>query len=189
MKRAFSPLRKPLDQIHDSGQRAAKVVADLLTIARGVAAVQDNICLNSLVRAYLASPEVQKVYATFPSITFETRLDADLWTTACSAVHIQKCLLNLVNNIAEAFPATYLKSQSADLIILDMIIEPGLNGRETYEAILAIQPNQKAIISSGFADSGEVAKIQALGAGKFVKKTYTMKDLDIAVRQALGEVS
>ena len=40
----------------------------------------------------------------------------------------------------------YLKEHAVDLIILDMIMDPGINGRETYEKILKIHPNQKAII-------------------------------------------
>jgi len=51
-----SPLRKPLESIQDSGKRAAKVVADLLTIARGVAAVREITCINILVEEYLKSP-------------------------------------------------------------------------------------------------------------------------------------
>jgi PAS domain S-box-containing protein len=88
---ADSPLRHPLQQIHDSGKRAAKVVADLLTIARGVAAVKENVCLNTLVEEYLASPEHHKLCAAFPLLTCPTHLDAGLWTTSCSTVHIQKC--------------------------------------------------------------------------------------------------
>lgn len=340
-----SPLRKPLGQIHDSGKRAAKVVADLLTIARGVAAVKENICLNTLVLEYLGSPEQQKLCSAFPRISFETRLEANLWTTACSTVHIQKCLMNLINNGAEAFPADasgiiviasrnedlhqalpgfpditggryvvltvadngsgisesdlehifepfytkktmgrsgtglgltvvwstmqdhrgavtvesspgkgtefalylpvtregittppasaaianlrgrgqrilivddepqqrdiatqilqsleyksetvasgeeaieYLKKHPADLVILDMIMEPGLNGRETYEVIVATHPGQKAIIASGFADGEEVTKLQTLGAGQFVKKPYTIEELGTAVQLALS---
>ena len=46
---ADSKLRKPLVAIHDSGIRAAAVVADLLTIARGVASIREPASLNSLV--------------------------------------------------------------------------------------------------------------------------------------------
>jgi PAS domain S-box-containing protein len=339
-----SPLRKPLNQIHDSGKRAAKVVADLLTIARGVAAVKENICLNSLIEEYLVSPEHRKLCATFPRISVKASLATHLWTTSCSTVHIQKCLMNLVSNGAEAFaadvtgtiviasrnevlhhplsefpdigtgryvvltvsdngtgigtndlehifepfytrksmgrsgtglgltvvwntmqdhrgavtvesssatgtifslylPATeedlsvpptsaalidlhgrgqriliiddepqqrdiaaqilerleynpetvasgeeaieYLRNHEVDLIILDMIMKPGLSGRQTYERLLSFRPKQKAIIASGFADSEEVAKLQALGAGQYVKKPYTIEELGTAVQFTL----
>ncbi|MDR0355580.1 MAG: cache domain-containing protein [Deltaproteobacteria bacterium] len=79
----------------------------------------------------------------------------------------------------------YLKSSDADLVILDMIMDPGINGRQTYEAILAIKPGQKAIIASGMAENEEVVKAQALGASSFVSKPYSMEDIAGAVFKAL----
>ena len=43
----------------------------------------------------------------------------------------------------------YLKTNTVDLLLLDMIMEPGINGRETYERVIDIHPGQKAIIISG----------------------------------------
>jgi CheY-like chemotaxis protein len=80
----------------------------------------------------------------------------------------------------------YLKTHEADLVILDMIMHPGLNGRETYEAILAFKPGQKAIIASGMADGEEVEKAQALGARYFVSKPYTLEDIAGAVHSAIS---
>ncbi|MDR1111365.1 MAG: cache domain-containing protein [Deltaproteobacteria bacterium] len=79
----------------------------------------------------------------------------------------------------------YLKKSEADLVILDMIMDPGINGRQTYEAILAIKPDQKAIIASGMAETDEVEKAQALGASYFVSKPYTIDDIAGAVFKAL----
>jgi len=62
----------------------------------------------------------------------------------------------------------YLHENTVDLILLDMIMDPGINGRETYERIIKIHPNQKAIIVSGFAETADVKKIQKLGAGKYI---------------------
>jgi PAS domain S-box-containing protein len=80
----------------------------------------------------------------------------------------------------------YLKVSEADLIILDMIMDPGINGRQTYEAILAFKPHQKAIIASGMAENEEVEKAQALGASHFVSKPYTLEDIAGAIHQALN---
>ncbi|MGL4208211.1 MAG: cache domain-containing protein [Candidatus Adiutrix sp.] len=78
-----------------------------------------------------------------------------------------------------------LKTTEVALIVLDMIMDPGINGRQTYEAIKAFKPNQKAIIASGMADTEEVAKAQALGATQFINKPYTIADLAVAVHKAL----
>ena len=52
----------------------------------------------------------------------------------------------------------YLRRQPADLLILDMIMEPGMDGLETYRQTLEINPRQKAVIVSGFAETDRVRK-------------------------------
>jgi PAS domain S-box-containing protein len=79
----------------------------------------------------------------------------------------------------------YLKKNSVDLILLDMIMDPGMNGRETYERIIKIHPYQKAVIVSGFAETDEVKKAQKLGAGRYIKKPLTLKTIGLAVQEEL----
>lgn len=79
----------------------------------------------------------------------------------------------------------YLKDHTVDLLLLDMIMDPGINGRETYQRILAIHPNQKAVIVSGYAETEEVKKTHHLGAGQFVKKPFTIEKIGLAVKQEL----
>jgi len=79
----------------------------------------------------------------------------------------------------------YLKENTVNLILLDMIMDPGINGRETYERILKIHPNQTAIIVSGFAETDEVKETQRLGAGKYIKKPLTLEKLGLVVQEEL----
>ncbi|MCP4689053.1 MAG: response regulator, partial [Desulfobacterales bacterium] len=79
----------------------------------------------------------------------------------------------------------YLKKRSADLIILDMIMPKGMNGRETYEEIVKIHPGQRAIITSGFTKTEDVEKTRELGAEKFIKKPFTIDKLGVAVQEVL----
>jgi len=81
----------------------------------------------------------------------------------------------------------YLKENTVDLLLLDMIMDPGINGRETYERITEIHPNQKAIIISGFAETNEVKEAQQLGAGKYVKKPFALEKIGLAVKEELGK--
>ncbi|HQH04251.1 MAG TPA: PAS domain S-box protein, partial [Smithellaceae bacterium] len=64
----------------------------------------------------------------------------------------------------------YLKQNRADILILDMIMAPGMDGMEAYRRILEIHPQQKAILVSGFSETDRVRKAQLLGAGVYVKK-------------------
>jgi two-component system, cell cycle sensor histidine kinase and response regulator CckA len=337
-----SPLKKPIKAIQESGMRAAEVVADLLTIARGVAISKEPSNLNSIVEEYLASPEHHQIRQTHSFINFNHSLDPDLLNVNCSKIHITKALMNLVINASEAtmgisgtvtistmnqyldeplsgyeqvrpgeytvlsvsddgpgiasedlerifepfytkkkmgrsgsglglavvwntlqdhqgykdvkssekgtvfelyFPVErtgiadakkpisledymgngekllvvddeeqqrdiafrlltelnyhtatvssgesaieYINREPFDLIVLDMVMPNGINGRETYEGIIKINPGQKAIIASGYAKTKEVETAQALGAGKFLRKPYILEKLGIAIREEL----
>ena len=79
----------------------------------------------------------------------------------------------------------YLKNNSADLLVLDMIMDPGNDGLETYRKILEFNPNQKAIIVSGFSETNLVKEVQRLGAGKYIKKPYTLEKIGVAVKEEL----
>jgi len=336
-----SELRKPIAIIKDSGQRAAAVVADLLTVARGVTGRRQQAGLNALVLEYLASPEHLSFVARHPQVECVTRLDPDLPSILCSPVHIKKCIMNLVSNAMESidgagqvvlstnlehvadqmarennvnpgeyavlhvsdngkgiqekdlehifepfyskkimgisgtglglavvwnsvvdhggmiqvksspagtvlslyFPlavqgegdaersvepgdfrsrgekvlivddeimlrdlaaamlsslgyevevaasgeqaVAYCQAQPVDLVLLDMMMEPGINGLETYRQILAFSPNQKAIVVSGYAETDDVTAVQGMGAKRFLKKPYSIEQLGRVVRYEL----
>ena len=91
--------------------------------------------------------------------------------------------VDAVNGGEEA--VEYLKKKKADLIVLDMIMDPGIDGMETYRRILAINPGQKAIIVSGFSETDQVSKAQKMGAGAFVRKPYIMEKIGLAIRKEL----
>jgi len=336
-----SDMREPLETIGESGKRAAAVVADLLTIARGVACLKETKNLNDLVNTYLRSAEHINLRKKYPGVRVETSLDPALMNMPCSSVHIQKILMNLVLNATEAiadvgeiridtancyldkqisgwdgvgpgeyvslvisdsgvgiskedierifepfytkrirgrtgtglglavvwntildhdgsivvtsgvegtrfellFPASraevfgvsedisisklkgagqtvlvidddniqravaqgllktlgyqvyavcsgekaveFLQTRPVDLLLLDMIMEPGIDGLETFRQIRAICPDQKALIASGFSESERVRAMQDLGAGAFLKKPYTLLALGMSVRNEL----
>jgi PAS domain S-box-containing protein len=338
-----SELKKPLKTIMESGNRAAAIVQDLLTIARGVAITKEPIKLNDLVSDYFGSPEFKKLKQFYPGVTFKTNLAEDLLNIDASDVHIRKVLMNLITNAAEAvkengnvsvstanrfldrplkgyeeidigeyavfavadngpgistrdlkrvfepfytkkkmgrsgtglglsvvwnvmrdhkgyidvkpnedgtlfelyFPISrdvilkknvnlsltsyqgngetilvvddiesqreissrmldmlgykykavasgekaieYLEQNTVDLILLDMIMEPGINGHETYRRIIKIYPGQKTIILSGFSETDEVKNTQSLGAGKYLKKPITLEKLGMAIKEELAK--
>ncbi len=79
-----------------------------------------------------------------------------------------------------------LKQESFDLLLLDMILGPGIDGLDTYRKILAHTPGQKAIIASGFSETERVSEALRLGARQYLKKPYTIAKLGMAVRHGLG---
>jgi len=338
-----SKVRKDVESIMESGWRAAEIVADLLTVARGVAASKYVTNPNELVREYLASPEFLRIRSLYPELSCITELDPDVCNIFCSFIHVRKCLMNLVANAAEAmdgvgqvvistsgqqvdkphvkhgsleqgtyavltvhdagpgispqdrdrifepfytkkkmgrsgtglglavvwnamqdhggtvkvdsetsgaafklyFPCAgkdiendtspvtdwmefegkgetilviddephqqdiasqlltslgyqvkavssgeeaieYLNIHSIDLLVLDMVMEPGLNGRQTFERIIQRHPDQKAVIVTGFSESDDVRATLQLGAGGIINKPYTKEQLGRAVHNVLN---
>jgi DNA-binding NarL/FixJ family response regulator len=66
-----------------------------------------------------------------------------------------------------------------------MIMEPGINGLETYKKILQLHPGQKALIVSGFSETESVKETQRLGAAGFIKKPYILENIGLAIKAAL----
>ena len=101
----------------------------------------------------------------------------------------EKMLLKLGYSVSTANSGEkavdYLKNTSVDLVILDMIMAPGMDGLETYKKILEIHPAQRALITSGFSETERVREALALGAGKYIKKPYTIETLGTAIKEEL----
>lgn len=73
-----------------------------------------------------------------------------------------------------------------DLMILDMILDGGMDGLETYEELRKLIPGQKVILISGFSKSARnVARAQELGAGMYLRKPLTIERVAKAVRETL----
>lgn len=336
-----SEYRSQIQAIQRSGQQAALVVADLLTVARGVAAIREPSNFNDLILEYFNSPEHKKLVEQYPYITWVTKLDKKLLNIACSQIHIKKTIMNLVINAVEAISdkgtisistqSQYIEKQLAhdntltqgeyvvftitdtgggisnedlshifdpfyskkvmgksgtglgltvvyntiqdhsgtiltdstsegttftiflpttrdgivakqsefvtaellgnmeqimvvddssqqldiaehilvslnykpilassgeialellqttdvDLILLDMIMDPGMSGRETYTRISQIKPGQKAIIVSGFSPNDDVVETQKLGAETFLHKPYARHEIAKVLHEVL----
>lgn len=332
-----------IKKIKAAGTRAAAVVSDLVTIARGGASPKTVENLNDIILDHLKSLEHMERLANFPHAVIQTRLHKNLYNTCCSPQHMHKILLNLIGNSLEVLkeqgrihistdnckfthplvldkgakeegdyvkltvadngpgisqedaeyifdpfyttkvmgksgtglglsivwnivqehngwieiknnepgavfeiylPAThdlvcpvtdfntseilqgngetilliddqleqneiiekalqkmgyvthsvssgeegiaFIQSQPVDLVLLDMMMGEGLNGRETYEKILNIKPRQKAIVISGYAKGDEIVKIKNLGVSDFIEKPVTISKIGLAIKQSLA---
>ena len=78
-----------------------------------------------------------------------------------------------------------LRNQSYDLLVLDMVMPGGIDGGITYARALEINPDQKGIIVSGYADTAAVRKAQQLGVTEYLKKPVSLESLGRAVSRSL----
>ncbi|WP_028579132.1 hybrid sensor histidine kinase/response regulator [Desulfogranum japonicum] len=79
----------------------------------------------------------------------------------------------------------FLMHKPMDLVLLDMLMDPGMDGLETYQHILRLYPDQKAIIASGFASSERIQDAIDMGVKSYILKPYTISDIATAVDLAL----
>jgi two-component system cell cycle sensor histidine kinase/response regulator CckA len=100
---------------------------------------------------------------------------------------LQKLGYSVVSVSSGEEAVDYMKNHSADLLVLDMIMDPGIDGLDTYKKILEIHPNQKAIITSGYSESERVKEAQKLGATSYVKKPYLLEKMGNVVRSELNK--
>ncbi len=83
---------------------------------------------------------------------------------------------------------TIHRQQSAGISLdRDMIMDPGIDGLETFQRILEIHPGQKASIVSGFSETDRIRQARELGAGSYVMKPYRMEKIGLAVRTELDK--
>ncbi len=99
-----SPLRKPIHTMQKSGERAAAIVNDLLTLARRGTAAEEIVDLNRIIDEYLRSPEYERLLSFHPGARIETELARDLFCIMGSPVHLSKTVMNLISNAVEAMP-------------------------------------------------------------------------------------
>ncbi|MDY6825260.1 MAG: histidine kinase N-terminal 7TM domain-containing protein [Thermodesulfobacteriota bacterium] len=139
-----SPFIKPLEAILESGQRAAAIVQDLLTLARRGVSDARVIDLNqNVVSAYLSSFQIENFKALYPDVTIETRLSENLRPVEGSAIHLKKTLMNLIINAAEAI--TEQENGVITVSTENRNLQSSLKGYEIIEkgeyAVLRIEDN------------------------------------------------
>ncbi|HGE72216.1 TPA: PAS domain S-box protein [Candidatus Poribacteria bacterium] len=68
-----------------------------------------------------------------------------------------------------------------DLVILDLTIHGGIGGKETVRDILAINPNAKVIVSSGYSDDPIMADPKKYGFISAIAKPYKIDELNAVI--------
>ncbi len=76
-------------------------------------------------------------------------------------------------------------SEPFDLVLLDMIM-PGMDGRECFLALKGINPDVRAVISSGYSQEGSTQESLDEGVRGFVQKPYRLAELSAVIDSAIS---
>jgi CheY-like chemotaxis protein len=78
-----------------------------------------------------------------------------------------------------------VRQEPFDLAITDLKM-PGMDGVATTLALRAVRPELHVVIMSGFVPADGVAACLACGAAAFLRKPFSLKELEALLRRTLG---
>lgn len=81
----------------------------------------------------------------------------------------------------------YIKEKPVDLILLDMVMSPGLNGYQTLKEIRDINPKQKTVIISGQLSHPDMIKTEELGVSRYLAKPVSLTILAKNVQEEIQQ--
>jgi CheY-like chemotaxis protein len=73
-----------------------------------------------------------------------------------------------------------------DVIIMDLTIPGGMGGKDAIQKILKIDPDARAIVSSGYANDSVMANYRKYGFKAAIGKPFKMAELKKTVNSVLG---
>ena len=72
-----------------------------------------------------------------------------------------------------------------DAVILDLTIPGGMGGKETLDAMLKLDPNVKAIVSSGYSNDPVMSDYGRFGFRQAIRKPYHIQEMSAALKEVL----
>ncbi|MGD9160348.1 MAG: ATP-binding protein [Desulfobacteraceae bacterium] len=99
-----NPYRNYIQKIKRSGEKAASIVQDLLTLARRGVSVAKVTNIDHIVHEYLSSPECEKLMQYHPEVLIKTDFENNLLNILGPQIHLFQTVMNLVSNAAESMP-------------------------------------------------------------------------------------
>jgi CheY-like chemotaxis protein len=91
-------------------------------------------------------------------------------------------------NPSEAIQHFKANAEAIDLVILDMMM-PGMSGRDVFMAMQAVDPELRALVTSGYSMRGLVKETLQSGALGYIKKPFDVGAFSRKVAEVMTEAS
>jgi len=82
------------------------------------------------------------------------------------------------NECIEKYTAATKSGTPFDIVIMDLTIPGGMGGKEAVQELLALDPDAKVIVSSGYSSDPIMANYTKYGFKGILKKPYQLKSLE-----------
>ncbi|MGL1890097.1 MAG: PAS domain S-box protein [Spirochaetaceae bacterium] len=92
--------------------------------------------------------------------------------------------VTLASNGQEAIDIYSNSPDSFNLVLLDIIM-PGLGGKEVFIKLKELNPKCTIIIMSGYIHDTDLSELEKKGLNGFVKKPFTIRQLDKAIKTSM----
>jgi CheY-like chemotaxis protein len=86
----------------------------------------------------------------------------------------------------ERYKAGMLGGSRYDVVIMDLSVPRGMGGKDAVEKLREIDPNVRAIVSSGYSNDPIMAEFGKYGFSGVVAKPYRIHDLGRAIQRAMS---
>jgi CheY-like chemotaxis protein len=84
----------------------------------------------------------------------------------------------------DAFRMQSLTGKPFDLVILDLTVKGGLGGREVVSLLMIIDPDVRALVSSGLLNDPVIENPRAYGFCGLIPKPFTVEELSEVLEKA-----
>lgn len=89
------------------------------------------------------------------------------------------------NEAIELYTQAAASGRPFDLVVMDVTIPGGMGGQECMRQLLALYPDVRAVVSSGYSNDSVMAEYERYGFCGTIPKPYNPAAMTRAVRNAI----
>ncbi len=88
--------------------------------------------------------------------------------------------------LIETYRKRQMSGKPIDIILMDLTVPGAMGGKEAMQQILALAPDARAIVSSGYSNDPVMADYKEYGFKAAVTKPFLLEDLQYAIADVMA---